>query len=124
MDNKTINEHDFIESQQLDARRGPQNSPPGSQSLSAPPNFTPEMPGGDQRGFSGGSSHGGRNQGSGIRSCLNSFTYIWLINGRNFWFYPTFIGRHFVEGFRWRNDRWVFDRINMNMVLFFQCSNR
>lgn len=99
--------------------------PPGAmQPLTAPPNFTPEMPsqfgGPQERGqFIGGEPtlfHQG-----GIRRCLHRFAYMWLIGGDNFWFYPTFVGRNHVEGFRWRRNRWVFERINIRRILFFRC---
>ena len=37
-----------------------------------------------------------------IRGCLYRFTFVWLNNGRSFWFYPTFVGRDSVAGYRWR----------------------
>ena len=98
-----------------------------------PPSFTPEMPRmGDQtfgtlrtpgfgtqyrtpfRWWSGG-------QTRYYRMCLNRFSYIWLINGNNFWFYPVYIGWQQMEGFRWVQGRWVYDRINLRRVLFFSC---
>jgi hypothetical protein len=56
-----------------------------------------------------------------LRRCLNRFTFIWLNNGNSFWFYPTFIGRQQVEGFRWRRGAWIFDRINIRRIIFFRC---
>lgn len=108
-------------------RPGPPGPPPppgAMQPLTAPPNFTPEMPsqfgGPQERGqFIGGEPtlfHQG-----GIRRCLHRFAYMWLIGGDNFWFYPTFVGRNHVEGFRWRRNRWVFERINIRRILFFRC---
>jgi hypothetical protein len=108
---------------------------------SAPPNFVPEQPGrgqGPERGL--GQERrgpmfgrpgipfvpeptGGDFQGRmrGIRACVNRFTYIWLFNGSNFWFYPTFVDGRFVRGFRWRRNRWEFDRIAINRIIFFRC---
>lgn len=94
---------------------------------SGPPNFTPDMQRYGARPFSFGSEEapqsrmGGQNQHRDFRRCLNRFTFIWLNNGNNFWFYPTGIRRQQVEGFRWRNNRWFFDRINMRRILFFRC---
>jgi hypothetical protein len=56
-----------------------------------------------------------------MRGCLNRFTFIWLVNGNSFWFYPTFVDRQFVTGFRWRRNRWEFDRINLRRILFHRC---
>jgi hypothetical protein len=53
--------------------------------------------------------------------CLYRFTYIWLINGNNFWFYPTAISWQQLEGWRWRNGRWDYDRINLRRIFFFTC---
>ncbi len=57
----------------------------------------------------------------GMRGCLFRFTYIWLVNGDEFWFYPTSVGRDFVQGFRWRRNRWEFDRISLRRIFFFRC---
>lgn len=103
--------------------RGRGNQPPSS----PPPNFIPESPGMNAQPFSGGPDYrtqfrgGGLNQPDRLRRCLNRFTFMWLINGNNFWFYPVFIGRQHVEGFRWRNGRWIYDSINLRRILFFRC---
>jgi hypothetical protein len=57
-----------------------------------------------------------------FRGCMNRFTFIWLTNGNNFWFYPVSIGRNTIEGFRWQRNRWEYDRININRILFHVCS--
>jgi hypothetical protein len=56
-----------------------------------------------------------------MRRCLFRFTYIWLFNGNDFWFYPTFVDGQFVQGFRWRRNRWEFDRINLRRIFYFRC---
>ncbi|MBP2242040.1 hypothetical protein J2Z40_002613 [Cytobacillus eiseniae] len=56
-----------------------------------------------------------------IRSCLRRFTFIWLENGRSFWFFPTFVGRTSVAGWRWRGNRWVFYGTDLNRISSFQC---
>lgn len=102
--------------------------PPGiSAPRSAPPDFVPAGPfteGGVGRApaqfrerFRGDM----RTRPRDFYRCMNSFTYIWLVNGNNFWFFPIFIDRQFVIGFRWRRNRWEFDRINLNRILFFAC---
>ena len=75
---------------------------------SAPPTFTPSIP---QR------QDGAR----GIRNCLYRNTFIWLNNGNSFWFFPTFVGRQAVAGFRWRGFGWTFQRINLERIRSFQC---
>ncbi len=115
--------------------RGPTQSPPGrgvgGQPTSAPPNFIPELPRMEGQPF-GGQRGDGRDReqfGLGdffrrpgnIRRCMNQFTFIWLFNGNNFWFFPVNIRGSFIEGFRWRRNRWEFDRININRILFFRC---
>ena len=85
--------------------------PPGGQfeaPRSAPPSFTPLTPSRavDLREF---------------RRCLNRFTFIWLRNGESFWFFPVFVSRDFVLGFRWGRRGWDFTQINLRRILFFQC---
>ena len=83
---------------------GPGFEPPRS----APPSFTPLTPRSavDLRE---------------IRRCLNRFTFIWLRNGESFWFFPVFVSRDFVLGFRWGRRGWDFTQINLRRILFFQC---
>ncbi|HWT27105.1 MAG TPA: hypothetical protein VN131_04130 [Mobilitalea sp.] len=91
-----------------------------------PPNFTPEMP---RTGAPGGPAgfaeplRGGFGPGRpmNFRGCMNRFTYIWLINGNNFWFFPVGIDRNRLLGFRWKSNRWTFETINLNRILFFRC---
>jgi hypothetical protein len=113
--------------------------PPGAPGMgqmprTAPPNFTPEGPGMErgQLGIpgQGPEQFGAPRRGGGglppnrpreLQRCVNRFTYIWLINGSNFWFFPTFVGRQFVQGFRWRRNRWEFESINLRRIFFFRC---
>lgn len=55
--------------------------------------------------------------------CLYRYTYVRLENGRRFWFWPTFIGRRSVAGYRWRprQYRWVYMGIDTNQIRSFQC---
>lgn len=57
----------------------------------------------------------------GIRRCLFRFTYIWLNNGRSFWFYPTFVGRTSIAGFRWRGFRWEYYGTDLRRIRSFRC---
>ncbi len=111
----------------------PRTAPPGmppqfpgmeGQPRTAPPNFIPEQPGMERRPMSGPDQFGSQyrqDRQRDIRGCINRFTFIWLINGNSFWFYPTFVDRQFVHGFRWRRNRWEFDRINRRRIAFFRC---
>lgn len=55
-----------------------------------------------------------------IRGCMFRFTYVWLRRD-SFWFYPTFIGRRSISGFRWNGFRWVMFGIDLNRIESFQC---
>lgn len=96
---------------------------------SPPPKFIPEMPSNDGPQTFLGRAYSPEGYGRSQRGpmsfwhCLNKYTYVWLINGDNFWFYPTYIGRQTVEGFRWRNGRWTYERYNQRWILFFHCFN-
>ncbi|WP_243291665.1 transporter [Bacillus sp. FJAT-47783] len=59
----------------------------------------------------------------GIRGCLYRYTYIRLNNGRSFWFYPTFVGRTSVAGWRWRRrqNRWVYYGIDLQRIRSYSC---
>lgn len=77
---------------------------------SPPPSFTPEQPQFQTFAVDPGA----------IRGCLFRFTYVWLRN-RSFWFFPTFVGRNSVAGFRWSRFRWVYYGIDLNRIESFQC---
>lgn len=55
-----------------------------------------------------------------IRGCLFRFTYIWLPRD-GFWFFPVFIGRRSISGYRWVGFRWVYAGIDLNHIQSFQC---
>lgn len=56
-----------------------------------------------------------------ISGCLYRYTYVWLNNGRHFWFYPTFVGRTSVSGFRWQGNMWMYYGIDLNRIESFTC---
>lgn len=56
-----------------------------------------------------------------IRRCRFRYTYIWLRNGNSFWFYPTYVGRDSIAGYRWRNRRWVYYGTDLDRIRSFQC---
>lgn len=55
--------------------------------------------------------------------CLYRYTWVRLNNGRRFWFYPTFIGRTSVAGYRWRprQYRWVYYGLDTDRIASFSC---
>ncbi|MDP4163302.1 MAG: hypothetical protein Q8898_09380 [Bacillota bacterium] len=117
--------------------------PGGGQPGSPFPGSGGGFPGGGQPGSpfpGGGGSHGGaptspppsytpQEQVSqfavdpgAIRRCLYRYTFIWLHNGRSFWFYPTYVGRTSIAGYRWRGFRWVYYGTDLNRIRSFRCS--
>ena len=93
---------------------GGQGSPPSS----PPPNFTPQMQ--QSQSFGGGPSTFAVDPGA-IRGCLFRNTYVWLENGRSFWFFPTFVGRTSVAGWRWRQWRWEYYGTDLRRIRSFRC---
>jgi hypothetical protein len=108
-----------------------------------PPGFQPPPFGGGQQGFppfGGGPQQGGAPQSpppsytpqespslyavdpGAIRGCLYRYTYIWLNNGSSFWFYPTYVGRDSIAGYRWRGFRWVYYGTDLRRIRSFRCS--
>ncbi|MNV67732.1 hypothetical protein D3C71_1605430 [compost metagenome] len=57
----------------------------------------------------------------GIRRCLFRNTYIWLNNGEQFWFFPVFVGRNSIAGFRWFGFFWAYFGIDLNRISSFTC---
>lgn len=76
-----------------------------------PPSFQPEQPQFQLFAIDPGA----------IQRCLFRFTFIWLDNGRSFWYFPTFVGRRSVAGFRWSGFRWVYFGIDLDRIDSFQC---
>ncbi|AIF42242.1 hypothetical protein [Virgibacillus sp. SK37] len=56
----------------------------------------------------------------GIRGCLYRYTYIWLRRD-SFWFYPTYVGRKSIAGYRWQGYRWVYYGIDLDKIDSYQC---
>ena len=92
--------------------------PPGQQQgnqapTSAPPNRTPDYPSQQLFAVDPGA----------IRGCMYRFTFIWLSRRQGFWFYPVFVGRTSVAGYRWNNRRrrWEYTGIDLNNIDKFTC---
>jgi hypothetical protein len=58
----------------------------------------------------------------GIGRCLFRYTYVWLRGFEQFWFYPTFVGRNSVSGYRWTGFRWIYFGIDLRQIQSFTCS--
>jgi len=56
-----------------------------------------------------------------ISGCLRRNTYVWLRNGEQFWYFPTFVGRNSVAGFRWNGRFWMFFGIDLRRISSFTC---
>ncbi len=56
-----------------------------------------------------------------ISRCLYRNTFVWLTNGNRFWFFPTFVGRFSVTGFRWTGRFWVIFGISLREISSFSC---
>nr|WP_081667388.1 transporter [Paenibacillus pinihumi] len=56
-----------------------------------------------------------------ISGCLFRYTYIWPRGGPGFWFYPVFVGRTSVSGFRWNGFFWTFSGFDLNRIESFTC---
>ncbi|NRD79930.1 hypothetical protein HPT25_21580 [Bacillus sp. BRMEA1] len=57
----------------------------------------------------------------GIARCLFRYTYVWLRGLEQFWFYPTYVGRNSVSGYRWTGFRWVYFGIDLRHIQSFTC---
>ncbi|WP_150272737.1 collagen-like protein [Paenibacillus tepidiphilus] len=89
----------------------PGGAPGGVQAPTAPPpQFIPQM-----------SATTFAVDPGGIRRCLFRNTYIWLNNGEQFWFYPVFVGRNSIAGFRWFGFFWGYFGVDLNQVRSFTC---
>ena len=59
--------------------------------------------------------------GYAMQPCLYTLTYLWLSNGQQFWFYPTFMGRRSVAGYRWVYGEWVYTGFGFDIIESFTC---
>ena len=57
----------------------------------------------------------------GIARCIFRYTYVWLRGFEQFWYYPTFVGRNSVSGYRWTGFRWVYFGIDLRQIQSFTC---
>ncbi|MFC0270692.1 transporter [Metabacillus herbersteinensis] len=94
--------------------QGPGGFGQGQPPIGPPPSTIPP----EQQGFGAYAVDPG-----GIRGCLYNFTFIRLNNGRSFWYFPTFVGRNSIAGYRWRprQFRWVYFGIDLDSIRSFSC---
>ena len=80
--------------------------------MGPPPSFTPAAP--MAQAYTGGMN---------MNRCLFRNTYVWMRNGRSFWFFPTAMTRNMVFGYRWSNrSGWVPRSIQQEHMMTFTCS--
>ena len=58
----------------------------------------------------------------GLQNCIYRFTYMWLRNGDNFWFFLTTVGEERAYGFRFFGGRWNQYSIALRDIVSFHCS--
>ncbi|NEW07573.1 collagen-like protein [Paenibacillus sp. SYP-B3998] len=91
-------------------------SPGGAQPPSSPPpSYTPQKP------FTATGATAQFIDPGSIARCLFRFTYVWLRNGGQFWFFPVFVGPNSVAGFRWEGFRWRYFGIDVRLIDAFTC---
>jgi hypothetical protein len=78
---------------------------------SPPPQFTPQHPTTSLYAVDPGA----------IAGCRYRNTYVWLNNGEHFWFYPTYVGRTSVSGFRWTGRYWIYYGVDLRRISTFTC---
>ncbi|MCD5324918.1 MULTISPECIES: hypothetical protein [Pontibacillus] len=101
----------------------PPFGPPPGQGGGGQPPIGPPPAQGQFDGYGGQPSVFAVDPGAFYR-CLYRYTRVRLNNGRRFWYYPTFIGRTSVGGYRWRQSqqRWVYYVIDTDRISSFSCS--
>jgi hypothetical protein len=95
--------------------QGPIGGPPGQGPQSGPPSSPPPtfIPTEQVSAFA-------VDPGS-IRRCMFRYTYVWLRNRQQFWFFPIFVGRQSVAGWRWTGFRWMYFGISLRQITSFTC---
>lgn len=99
--------------QQFPGQQPPGGFPGGGQAgvpNTPPPPFIPEQPQFQTYAVDPG----------GIRGCMYRFTYVWLRRDA-FWFFPTYVGRDSIAGFRWQRNSWVYYGVDLDRIESFQC---
>ncbi len=81
---------------------------PGGPPTSPPPSYIPE-------------TAPYRVDPGSIRRCRRKYTYIWLVDGQSFWYYPTYIGRTSISGYRWIGYMWIYYGTDLRRIRSFTC---
>ncbi|MFD0697794.1 collagen-like protein [Paenibacillus sp. GCM10027628] len=94
----------------------PGGAQPGSAQAptSPPPSYTPQKP------FKPAGAVFAVDPGA-IGGCLFRFTYVWLSNGQQFWYFPIFVGSTSIAGFRWTGFTWMYFGIDLRFIDSFTC---
>ncbi|MBW5446048.1 collagen-like protein [Cohnella sp. CFH 77786] len=82
----------------------------GQAPTSPPPQFVPQMP-----------IQAYAVDPGGIRRCLFRNTYVWQTDGQQYWYFPTFVGRRSVAGFRWFGFFWAYYGVDLRQIRSFTC---
>jgi hypothetical protein len=90
---------------------GPGGPPPGPGPGGPPPQFIPHQPQASLYAVDPGA----------IAGCLFRNTYVWLNDGESFWFFPIFVGRTSVAGFRWNGRFWMYFGLDLRRIRTFTC---
>jgi len=56
-----------------------------------------------------------------IVDCLYNYTYVWLSDGENFWYYPTRVEYGEVSGYRWNGMFWYYYGIDPRFIYGVSC---
>ncbi len=56
-----------------------------------------------------------------IRPCLLHYTYLWLRNEEQFWFYPTLLDEKSLAGYRWGGSSWEYYGVSLQQIQSFTC---
>lgn len=92
------------------------NSTGGPMPMGPPPSTPPQRPAQMRSGTK-------MVDAGSIRFCIGNFTYVWMRNGQEFWFFPIQVWRNSVSGFRWdRRFGWSYTGISLNRIDMFTCS--
>ncbi|TCZ80253.1 collagen-like protein [Paenibacillus albiflavus] len=90
---------------------GPPGGPSSQAPTAPPPSFTPQQSVAAPFAVDPGA----------IRRCLFRNTYVWLNNGQQFWFFPIFVGRTSIAGFRWTGFFWTYTGFDLRLIDSFTC---
>ncbi|KRF43028.1 transporter [Paenibacillus sp. Soil787] len=54
--------------------------------------------------------------GTYMIDCVHQYTYVWLLNGDSFWFFPIRVESFGTSGFRWTGSFWMFFGIDSRSI--------